>query len=486
MSTFTEQELTTEEKNELSGYQSQPPEYQAELVDPQYSLLNEESGEVRDASERGPVRLAVVGVLVAILLGMGWIFWKVISPKSPPREPVKAKVQPEKEEEQRELDGLKAELALRGQASQSEEETGKLAIREQPETLAKPSKVKPVQPVKAVSVPLPRTPVRRVNFPPHPPVSLLPLLPLSKSPPVIVDPYKRWQEIATLGYSSAGAINWDKVEEEKLQASSSESESPIDLANTKQTSNSSLPKGTIGKLPQRLSGAEGILSRTSVNDTQRSGTTKEVALGTSVRAVVKVPLIWTREESPTDGRFVVQLSEDMRATDGTIALAAGTLIVVQVKGISDKGIVLTEAIALVKGRQEGTEEIPISAGAVSILGEGNSPLLAQGYFDPGGDIAKQDFLMGAIGALARVGKIVNQPDEEVTVTDGGTVIAKSTKGEPDLMAAALEGFFTPLSEAMQERSQAIVQELMSRENIAVLPEGMEVSVLVKSFLTVEQ
>ncbi|MGH2416303.1 MAG: hypothetical protein ACRDEA_21950, partial [Microcystaceae cyanobacterium] len=343
--------------------------------------MDSESGEVRDASERGPVRLGVVGVLVAIVLAMGWIFWKVISPKSAPREPVKAEVQQKKEEEQRELDGLKAELALQGQASQGDEETGKLAIREQPQTPAKPSKVKQVQPVKAVSVPPRPTPVRRVSFPPRPPVSALPRLPISASvrlpvspsPSHPVAPDERWQELASRGYSSAGEIEEKELEEQNQGA---EPEPKVVLAST-QESNAPNLKGTIGKPPQRFGGAEGILSRTSVNKAQQGGTTAEVALGTSVRAVVKVPLIWAGEASPTDGRFVIQLSEDMKAADGTVALEAGTLVVVQAKGVSSQGLVSTEAISLVREGQGRSEEIPISPGAISILGEDNSPLLAE-------------------------------------------------------------------------------------------------------------
>jgi len=62
----------------------------------------------------------------------------------------------------------------------------------------------------------------------------------------------------------------------------------------------------------------------------------------------------------------------------------------------------------------------------------------------GPDIARQDLLIGLLSSLGRVGGIINQPrTQSSTVSSGGgfnqSVI--TTSAEPQIWAAALEGFF---------------------------------------------
>jgi hypothetical protein len=471
-----EQELTPQELSEIAGYESEP---QAEpLVEPQYSLL-EESGEVREVHDRGGVRLGVVGILVAMAMGLGWGFWQIVSPKPSFREPVKAELKQEPEEEQREIDQLKAELALQDQAVSEQDKPSPIAIRasELPPELAKK-----VQLVKAVKAPPPPAPVRRVTLlsrpsVPRPAVPFRRVAAESKSP---ADPDQRWKELSERGYASAGDI---ELGDGAMKSAPKLKPEETELASPAQPS----MRGTIGQPAQQLSGTEGILSRTSVIGSQSSspGTVKQVALGTYVRGTVTVPLIWSESASPTDGRFAVQLREDLMAADGTVVLAAGTVIVVQAKSVADSGLVSSEALAVIERGRGSAEEIAISEGAIAILGDGNTPLMAEGYFDSGGDIAKHDLLMGAIAALAKVGEAIGEPAQKVVVADDGEVIATTTYERPDLVAAALEGFFKPLSVAMSQRSETAVKELLSREKIAVLPQGKVVSILVKSLLTIE-
>jgi hypothetical protein len=82
------------------------------------------------------------------------------------------------------------------------------------------------------------------------------------------------------------------------------------------------------------------------------------------------------------------------------------------------------------------------------------------------------------------------PEQEITQSTGsvfGTTTIKSNRRKrPDLVAAALSGFFEPLSERMGERSQRALEELLSRPNIAVVPEGTQVSIVINSFLSLSR
>lgn len=496
MTNLTEEkeiQLSPDELSVIAGYESESE--QEALVEPPYSWLESESGEVREVHEKGGVRLGVVGGLVALFLGCGWGLMQILSPQHQNREPLKVEATTTPEEDQEEVEQLKAELALQGQSSQTQEKSGIITIRESSEL---PPAPKPMKRVKINSHP-PRhsttsLPSRSEVYIPRPVTPLsVPYRPVKVQPTLNRDPYKQWEQLALRGYTSVGNADIGELATKstlKPQTQSEPESEPEEnwLASKPKKESNSL-RGTIGQTPQQNSGEEGILNRTTVvEESSSSRTSKEVAIGTSVRGIITVPLIWSPEESQssTDGRFVVELTEPLMAVDGTVALSAGTVVVVQADSLSPEGMVSSEARAIISQVNGSSYEIPISSGAIVILSEGNSPLLAEGNFDPGGDIAKQDILMGTLGALAKVGEIINQPDEEVMVTDEGRVIARTTNGEPNLTAAALEGFFKPISKAVGQRSSATVKEMLRQKNIAVLPQGKEVSVLVKSFLTVPQ
>ena len=241
-------------------------------------------------------------------------------------------------------------------------------------------------------------------------------------------------------------------------------------------------------------GEMGILNRSPVNQ-YNSGTSDsdlEVAIGTSVNARVIVPMLWDESgESPTNGRFAIQLTEDMQATDGSVALPTGTILVTQVESVNQSNrLVNMSVVALVYPDSQGhmrQEEIP--AGNLLIRGKNNQPLIAQGLFDKGSQIAKQDLLIGVISSLGRVGEIINQPRTQSSSSSSSFGFSQSTvttTSNPNVLAAALEGFFKVTGDRLTKRSDQAVQEILKKPNVAVVPEGTKVSVFVNSFLRVRR
>jgi hypothetical protein len=82
-------------------------------------------------------------------------------------------------------------------------------------------------------------------------------------------------------------------------------------------------------------GEAGILNRTTAGENTEGSTAMiEIAIGSSAQAKVIVPMIWDEAgQSPTAGRFAVQLTEDIMATDGAIALPSGTVLITQVENV---------------------------------------------------------------------------------------------------------------------------------------------------------
>lgn len=247
-------------------------------------------------------------------------------------------------------------------------------------------------------------------------------------------------------------------------------------------------------------GEVGILNRTPLiqnSDRDQNNdvdiATKEIAIGSSAKAKVIVPMIWDESgQSPTDGRFAVQLTEDMKATDGAIALPSGTILITEVDNVTRSNrLVFQSVVALVYPDSAGRiHQVPIPPGNLLIRGEDNQPLIAEGLFDRGSEIAKTDVLVGVLSSLGRVGEMINRPTQETFSQQSGvfgsTILQTSTKRRPSVLAAALEGFFTPTAERLRERSDRSMQELLKRENVAIVPEGTEVSVFVNSFVSVHK
>ncbi|MEG4856455.1 TrbI/VirB10 family protein [Microcoleus sp. K1-B6] len=241
-------------------------------------------------------------------------------------------------------------------------------------------------------------------------------------------------------------------------------------------------------------GEAGILNRTTAGEnTEGSTAMREIAIGSSAQAKVIVPMIWDEAgQSPTAGRFAVQLTEDIMATDGAIALPSGTVLITQVENVTrGNRLVSQSVVALVYPDAAGRiQQVPIPPGNLIVRGTDNQPLIADSLFDRGSEIAKADILVGILGSLGRVGEIINRPAQETFSQQSGffgsTAVKTTTSPEPNILAAALEGFFTPTAQRLRERSDRDAQELLKRGNVAIVPEGTQVSVFVNAFVTVQR
>ena len=125
----------------------------------------------------------------------------------------------------------------------------------------------------------------------------------------------------------------------------------------------------------------------------------------------------------------------------------------------------------------------IEPGAIIALGEELEPLIAEGSFDPGGQIASNDILLGALSSLGKMGEIMNQPksSQQVSGAFGSSI---STTSDPNLLGAVMQGFFEPIANNLSTRSEDVIKELQKRETVAVLPVGKQVKLIIKGFVRV--
>lgn len=184
-------------------------------------------------------------------------------------------------------------------------------------------------------------------------------------------------------------------------------------------------------------------------------------------------------------RFTVTLTQPILAEDGSIALPAGTTFIAEVSNVNpDNNLVIASAVAVLYRDQSGTvQQQALPPGAVLIRGKQGSPLIAENLHNPGGAIAGQDLLVAALSSLGRIGEIINQPQTQ-TVTSGLGYSQTSTRSDPEIWAAALEGAFGTTAERLSDRSDQMIEEMLSRPNVIVLTPESDVSVVVNSFFQV--
>lgn len=154
-------------------------------------------------------------------------------------------------------------------------------------------------------------------------------------------------------------------------------------------------------------------------------------------------------------------------------------------------MVQASAIAVVYTDESGqVKQQSLPSGAILIAGEDGEPLIAKGYLDPGDDIAKQDLFIALLSGAGRVGEVLTEPRtrSRSTVSSGrfssDTITVESRN--PQIWSAVLDGFFTPLARRLEKRSDKAVEELLNRPNIAMLPKGTKVSLVLNSFLNVNR
>ena len=412
---------------------------------------------------------------------------------------------------------------------------------------------RPAQPP-APPPPRPRpTPLPRPVSPPAL-LALRPAPPPRSPSPEKVDPYERWAQLASLGQSRGQAVK--ELNAEGISASSatfpsaiapgmtaanypavppampvpapppsavaiapvaapvplsqqqpvppiSQNPQPVLVSSPKSPQSAApmqeIPAIAIGAAGSAVNakamspGEAGILNRTTGENTEGSTAMREIAIGSSALAKVIVPMIWDEAgQSPTAGRFAVQLTEDIMATDGAIALPSGTVLITQVENVTrGNRLVSQSVVALVYPDSAGRiQQVPIPPGYLIVRGIDNQPLTADSLFNRGSEIAKADILVGILGSLGRVGEIINRPAQETFSQQSGffgsTAVKTTTSSEPNILAAALEGFFTPTAQRLRERSDRNAQELLKRGNVAIVPEGTQVSVFVNAFVTVQR
>ena len=427
----------------------------------------------------------------------------------------KPKVEIADDSNERETGKLKAELALSTQA----EKIKSVERAKSPKTTASKPKVKPTSepfttsniqptPTRKSSTPVtnqiasrPPRPTR-VPYIPRPQPQALPVRyspprvaqkpefqPTAISKPTVpkpeekIDPMEEWTKISRLGSYGSSVI----------VANSDEQTSEGTINNTVQEQPKQIiPSATLVK-------AADYTTQASNNNELEPLHTEEAAIigyennyqlivGESVDGKLLTPLIWSKHQNNNPDKqsknksksenFVIELEQPLNTQDGFVVLPKGSQVVAQINNVNQGGLVELQATqVLING-----QEYILPPNAIAIRGDEGKPLLASRLNSKKGEIARRDAQTFAVGSLAKVGKVLNQPKEQQISTSsgfGGTNSFSSIRrNRENIFGAVLEGGFEPLTQQILKRNQQALQELRKQEDVWYVKTGTNVQVFV--------
>lgn len=209
----------------------------------------------------------------------------------------------------------------------------------------------------------------------------------------------------------------------------------------------------------------------------------EFANGVLVTSVVKQQNENTRfqqQQNPDDSkRYVARLTADLHDNYGNVAIHKGTIFTVEPLQVDGGSYITVQVTSIIKDNTE----YPISSGAISVLGEGGKPLLANSVQDKKG--GGSDLTVGLVSGLGQVGTILNQSDSGTSVVNSatGTFSSSTTSNSRrNISGAFLQGAFGKLSDIITRRAETSNQQIAPRTNVWYIPQGTKITFLVNRSL----
>ena len=214
----------------------------------------------------------------------------------------------------------------------------------------------------------------------------------------------------------------------------------------------------------------------------------QLTVGASVNGKMITYAIWSRYQNNNSfqkstnfsffEKFIIELSKSLNTPDGFVVLPKGSRIVAQINNVHRGGLIELQATQLLMNGQEYI----LPPNSITIRGDGGKPLVASRLNSKKGEIARRDAQTFAVGSLAKVGKVLNQPKEQQISTRsglGGTNSFSSIRrNRENILGAVLEGGFEPLTQEIIKRNQQALQKIQQQENVWYVKAGTNVQVFV--------
>jgi len=199
--------------------------------------------------------------------------------------------------------------------------------------------------------------------------------------------------------------------------------------------------------------------------------------GTYAAGELTTPVVLN--ESEQSSRYVVRLNEPLMDNRGRPAIPSESDLTIEVEPVGDDRLVEISAVSATWQEGNNQQEILLPDAVVQIRGADGHPLIAQGYGDPGGEIAALDASEVALGAVRRASELYTRPNTRVQTNDNSTVVTEENP-DPNVLAGALEGGTDVLLDILSERNQQARDAIAQRPQVLYLEENTPVQVFVNA------
>ncbi|MFN6572017.1 hypothetical protein [Dendronalium sp. ChiSLP03b] len=450
----------------------------------------------RTVSQNPVLKMAVIGggILIFIMLIGGVISGSMNAlnlATTKQIEPVKSLEVVESPEIKDETGQTKTALAL---TSQNVELKKLRDLKATPEATATPTPSPISKPVAVTAAPTPTTPIqrtqpisvprnptppppRRINTPTTRPSVVAPVRESQSQPRVTkavsiapvktqktqqLDPMQQWLAASNIGSFSANSNSTN----ERISDELSENEG-IEGGITKPTSTSNVnaSKNTNKQTQEEESENVDV-------DYGRA----RVLVGTRAVGRLETPVVWTSTtENQSNQNYLVQLTQPLKAADGSEALPKGSYIVAVVYGGSQSQYIQLQAVSALINTNGNTEEKSLPPGAVLILAKNGSLLKAESR--KGSDLGRTVF-SSVLAGVAKAAQIQNNPTSQITTSSYGYSSSTTTNDSKDLVAGFAEGTLGEIVRGIQTNNQRQAQQLQDSDKVFVIEAGKSLQIFV--------
>ncbi|MGL5874748.1 MAG: hypothetical protein ACRC2R_20680 [Xenococcaceae cyanobacterium] len=180
-------------------------------------------------------------------------------------------------------------------------------------------------------------------------------------------------------------------------------------------------------------------------------------IGQQVQAHLLTPVMWAEDNKDNlavgQEHFMVQLDRPLVDVRGREVVSAGSQLVFEIGSIHESGLVISKAVSLIK---DGVE-YALPPEVIKIRGNSGNALIAKLHKTDDGD--SFDVAMFGLGALSKVGEIVNRPKSTFSSSSLYGQSSSSNYGDTNYLGAILEGGLQPMLDgAIQERQSQRQQQ----------------------------
>jgi hypothetical protein len=414
-----------------------------------------------------------------------------------PQTPAPETLNPE-EQLQQEVETLKTKLALAEQAEAVKAAQRQLRnVRPTPSPRATPEPVQRPEPrVVRASVPqrtptpartvyVPRVVERVVRVPqpvrPQPQPRVVPPPVVQPSPPPVLevtppptpDPLEEWARLAKLGsYGQMSAETNPEANTTTIAAAK-----PLTTPRPRPPVTQRPPIQT----PPRV-------ATTSRTKSLKVGTRANAELATAISGESGSGSSNAKSNSDDSVPVIVELTQDLKAADGSVAAPQGAEVEAVVSSISKDGLVQLD-VKKISWEENGQPiEKTVPNGALKLRGSGGRPLVAEEFPGEGSNFAS-DVRMFALGGVGKAAELINRPEQRIVSlpttsevngqTTTSTTTTVQTEPRRNVAAGIFEGGTRVVVPNMIRREQINNRRnRQQRTNIWYMPEGTEVELFV--------